>query len=182
MGIRIQATAYVGVAGQFLNGSGAGYFGVRTSRGLFTKYSTLADFSAVASAPEVGFNEKCANMARDSGGMRSIITASGAITEADLRGKGNMGTTIIGLGDVTGAHLAGGVNLGATLQGLGEITDADIRGKGNLSATIQIGAQPSAFDIAQAVWSQAMVGFTDSAAYGGFVKKLLTLAKFLGLK
>lgn len=41
---------------------------------------------------------------------------------------------------------------------------------------------PSTSQIADAVWSRSMAGYTDASKFGGFVKKLLTVAKFLGLK
>jgi hypothetical protein len=31
-------------------------------------------------------------------------------------------------------------------------------------------------------WSSLLANYTDNATFGGFVKKLLTVAKFLGLK
>jgi hypothetical protein len=37
-------------------------------------------------------------------------------------------------------------------------------------------------DIADAVWDEAIADHTSTTAFGGFVQKLLTLAKFLGLK
>ncbi len=43
-------------------------------------------------------------------------------------------------------------------------------------------AAPSAAVIANAVWSKSMSGYSDATTYGGFVRKLLTVGKFLGLK
>lgn len=37
-------------------------------------------------------------------------------------------------------------------------------------------------DIADAVWDEATADHTSATAFGGFVQKLLTVAKFLGLK
>jgi hypothetical protein len=51
-----------------------------------------------------------------------------------------------------------------------------------MSCTVSIGAQPSAFDIAQAVWEEALTGHTTEGTSGAKMKALLTLAQFLGLK
>jgi hypothetical protein len=36
--------------------------------------------------------------------------------------------------------------------------------------------------IADAVWSTSMAGYTDATEFGGFMQRLLTVVKFLGLK
>lgn len=41
---------------------------------------------------------------------------------------------------------------------------------------------PSPAQIAAAVWGESISGYTDSSKFGGFVKKLLTVAKFIGLQ
>lgn len=41
---------------------------------------------------------------------------------------------------------------------------------------------PTAAQIAARVWEETTVGHTTSGTYGFLVKKLLTVAKFLGLK
>lgn len=41
---------------------------------------------------------------------------------------------------------------------------------------------PTAAQIAAAVWGESMTTYTDASKFGGFVKKLLTVAKFLGLQ
>ncbi len=44
------------------------------------------------------------------------------------------------------------------------------------------GSCPTAGEIATAVWEARLADHTTSGTYGAFVKKILTLAKFLGLK
>lgn len=42
---------------------------------------------------------------------------------------------------------------------------------------------PTAAQIADAVWSKSMAGYSDTSKFGGYVKlKILTVSKFLGLK
>lgn len=41
---------------------------------------------------------------------------------------------------------------------------------------------PTAEEIAQAVWDAQLADHTVAGSFGVFVKKLLTVAKFLGLK
>ncbi len=44
------------------------------------------------------------------------------------------------------------------------------------------GSGPTANEIAEAVWDRQMSDHTLAGSFGVFVKKLLTVAKFLGLK
>lgn len=114
-----------------------------------------------------------------------------------------------GSGTVTNAYLAIGMNLLANLQGSGTVTEASAGLKIWMEALISIGASPSAFDIAQAVWGsvasqnntsgtmgQKLNGAgsagdpwnTDLSSYntagtaGKKLKDSLTTGKFLGLK
>ncbi len=48
--------------------------------------------------------------------------------------------------------------------------------------TEDVGASPSAAAIAQEVWGQQLAAFATSGTAGDQVRKLLTTAKFLGLK
>lgn len=41
---------------------------------------------------------------------------------------------------------------------------------------------PSPSQIAAAVWGASLTDYSDSSKFGGFVRKLLTVAKFLGLQ
>jgi len=142
------------------------------------------------------------------GDLAARMNGTGNVSAA-IVGMGNLSGNLSGGGSITNANLAAGRNLSATLGGSGSFTSADMRGKGNLSASIVIGAQPSAFDIAQSVWqgqasgymntgtmgrrlndaggsgdpwSTSTESYTDASTFGGFVKKLLTISKFLGLK
>lgn len=88
-----------------------------------------------------------------------ILPISGGGIACYINGSSNLLATIDGIG-ILASNLAGsstftangalGRNLECTMQGNGAVT-ASIDAKGWLTCTIQIGAQPSAFDIAQAV-------------------------------
>lgn len=85
------------------------------------------------------------------------------------------------------------------VQGTGELQSANWKKRGRIALSVSIGAQPSAFDIAQAVWgsvaSQNNVAnsmgekLNNSGGGGGLtteqnaqLMKTLTVGKFLGLK
>jgi len=50
------------------------------------------------------------------------------------------------------------------------------------SAGLIIGAGADPGDVADAVWDEARSGHTTSGTFGEWLQKLLTVAKFLGLK
>lgn len=68
------------------------------------------------------------------------------------------------------------VQSGHTTAGtFGKYLDAQV-------STVGGGSAPTAADIADAVWDEATSGHTDSTKFGGLIRKLLTLAQYLGLK
>lgn len=120
-----------------------------------------------------------------------------------------MDANLAGSGTVTNAYLAIGMNLLCLIEGAGTVTEASADLKIWMEALISIGASPSAFDIAQAVWGsvasqnntsgtmgQKLNGAgsagdpwtTDLSAYntqgtaGKVLKDKLTKNQFLGLK
>lgn len=164
------------------------------------------------------------------GSILAIANLSGTSTASgNITGVGKIGSSISGLGEISDANMSVLAYISALLAGSGQVSWADIAGgmyiSANLSgdslvvsylsgvgwmtATINIGAKPSAYDIAGAVWSAIAAQYdtpgtmgkklndagsagdpwstlkapyNDPATFGGFVKKLLTLAKYLGLK
>lgn len=120
-----------------------------------------------------------------------------------------MDANLAGSGTVTNAYIAIGMNLLCLIEGAGTVTEASADLKIWMEALISIGASPSAFDIAQAVWGsvasqnntsgtmgQKLNGAgsagdpwtTDLSAYntqgtaGKVLKDKLTKNQFLGLK
>lgn len=136
----------------------------------------------------------------------AILTGSGALSAA-MTGKVEMAATLAGDGDLSGA-LGALSNCIATLTGTGSVT-ANLRGTANLEADITPFTTLSPENLAAAVWnalaadfnnagtmgeklndagsagdpwSTSTTTYTDPETFGGFVKKLLTVAKYLGLK
>lgn len=85
------------------------------------------------------------------GAMRITLIGSSDLT-AGVIGAGKLTATLIGSGNITQAKLNAGRNLQVTLTGGGDLIVTDIEGPARLQCIIRIGANPSAFDIAQAVW------------------------------
>jgi hypothetical protein len=84
------------------------------------------------------------------GGVAMRVTGSSA-TLASIEGLGRFETTIQGSGTAQTLHVTGLKNSPMAAQGLGTQA-ASIKGRARPAVTVSIGAQPSAFDIAQAVW------------------------------
>lgn len=121
-------------------------------------------------------------MALSDGGMAARLNGSGAFGTLNLNATGNLTSDLAGSGTVTAANLAGGINMSTALTGGGTLSNLDMKAKAGLACSITIGAQPTAVDIAQAVWQQDITVFTDATSGGSQLKKKLTLAQFLGLQ
>jgi hypothetical protein len=121
-------------------------------------------------------------MALSDGGMSARLFGSSAFDSLNLNAIGNLTSALTGSGTITAANLAGGINMSTALTGSGTLSNADMRGKASLAISITIGAQPTAFDIAQAVWQQDITVFSNATSGGSQLKKKLTLAQFLGLQ
>lgn len=91
------------------------------------------------------------------GAIGARISTGGTLS-ASISAIGTISATIVGSGNFTTAKIARGVNLNATLTGGGSLTNAQISAIANMKAVIRIGASPSAFDIAQAVWTLQAAG------------------------
>lgn len=146
----------------------------------------------------------------------ATLTGSGSIDDADISASVYIAASLAASGNITNANLAGAIYRTADIAGQGDLAQAVILGAGILSATIEIGARPSAADIAsaiwgaigdlnnvegtmgrllnnsggsadpnvvaEAVWAQLLADNKVSGSFGEFVQKLLTVAKYLGLK
>lgn len=117
--------------------------------------------------------------------MQATITGTGEISDADLRLIAELIATIAGQATVTGAlnavvgiqatltgeglvysaNLAGGQYMQGTIAGAATV-GADIIAKGWMSATIEIGASPSAADIAYAIWGAIAAGNNTPGTMG----------------
>lgn len=149
------------------------------SRGMWS--NPLARFTALnqKSAIPDGYNRSYIAPALKDGAMAAAIFASATVT-AESSATGNMESTIAGAATLT-ANCAGAFPMSATIAGTASLT-AGVYSPANLACTISIGASPSAFDIAQAVWQQNLAAFNDAGSAGKETKDKLTLAQFLGLK
>lgn len=127
------------------------------------------------------------------GAIRVTINGSSSLL-AGIVGVGVLNVNLAGSGAITQAKLNAGRNLQVTLTGGGNLVVSDIEGPAKMTCVIRIGANPSAFDIAQAVWlmnaaSVDIAGTTGEKLSGAGSagdpwsdQRALTVAKFLGLK
>lgn len=186
-------------------GATRGLFNLNSS--LVVHQSLLTGATQTESVP-LGYDATQAlYMPLDSGGLASALVGVGTLASA-ISASGNMAADLTGVGDlIPNGNL--GAQLSAALTGTGEIATAPLRGAGNMVANIVIGAQPSSQEISDAVWSRNLAPFTTAGTagkaltdagsagnpwsstlaanntpgtFGAFIQKLLTVAKFLGLK
>lgn len=83
------------------------------------------------------------------GGIACVMRGSGGLS-GSVEGPANCAATLSGSGSVAGSAFKG-INGSATLSGSSSLAGS-IAATANLQCRIVIGAQPSAFDIAQAIW------------------------------
>lgn len=136
----------------------------------------------------------------------ATIAGTGTISNAALIAVSSLASALSGSGSITNANLSATVPLAASLAGSSTLSPS-LKGYGSLSASIQIGQATglSASDVwnydisaintagtagdalnnassAGNPWSAELVDNNDPGTFGAFVQKLLTVAKFLGLK
>lgn len=85
------------------------------------------------------------------GGMRITVTGGGGLS-ASIEGPANMSATLTGGGEIVPPTLFRARSMNVLLTGGGNITTAQIGAIANMQCIIRIGASPSQYDIAQAVW------------------------------
>lgn len=127
------------------------------------------------------------------GGIRCTIVGSSSIT-ANISAVASMVASLAGSGTIVSPTLYEAKSMNVTITGGGSITNAEMRAVAKMQCIIRIGANPSAFDIAQAVWlmsasSVDIAGTTGEKLNGAGSagdpwsdQRALTVAKFLGLK
>lgn len=98
------------------------------------------------------------------GGMRVTFTGTSSLT-ANIEAPASISTTLTGSGTVTDAKLYMGRNITVNIQGGGTLSSS-ISAKANMSCTIRIGANPSAFDIAQAIWGAVATQYSQPGTMG----------------
>lgn len=175
-------------------------------RGGLAPWNAFA-FGQNTSYPQGYNNEHAVKMPLHTNGNIFAVLVGRGILTPDLKAIGNIEASLSGAGSVVAnANMA--ANRTATLAGVGTLTPG-LYAKGWMSATIDIAARPTAFDIAQAIWNAEKTqynipgsmgeGVNDAGSagnpwaanvadnntpgtFGWFVQKLLTVAKFLGLK
>lgn len=121
------------------------------------------------------------SMAVGDGGIAARLFGGGEVTTVDLRAVAALSCLPSGTGNITNANLAAGINMVCLASGIGNLTSNDLRGKAALNCIINTGAQPSAEDIAQAVWNYLLAGNTSPGNAAEKLKKALTRDEFLGL-
>lgn len=87
------------------------------------------------------------------GGIRVTLTGGGNLA-ANVQGPANLSVVLTGGGSLTPPTLFGARSMSVTLTGGGSLVAPQIGAIANMRCVISIGARPSAFDIAQAVWLQ----------------------------
>lgn len=101
------------------------------------------------------------------GGLAAIL--SGVSAQAvSITGIGNLIANLNGIGSQV-VLVNDGRYITASLSGAG-VQIVALDGYGNLICEINIGAQPSAFDIAQAVWSLSNTAFNTPDTFGKSAK------------
>lgn len=156
---------------------------MRTAFGLFSRNNSLLSVTAVDKAASIPHGLRggvALAMARSDGGLAAYLTSVGSIT-ANISALGVMDGLAAGVGSISFANLAAGKNMIASIAGVGTLTNASLLAKGNLTCSISIGAQPSAFDIAQAVWEELLTGHTTSGTAAKVLKDRLSRNDYIGL-
>lgn len=117
--------------------------------------------------------------------------STGVVSAAPLSGTGSVAATVPGLGIVANAALTGLKFADALISAFGGFSNVGLIGPANLFALIRIGFQPSADEIAAAVWSRPMslhsgetgtFGKTVSENIDGKISATLKKSTWLALK
>jgi hypothetical protein len=115
--------------------------------------------------------------------VQGSATLTGAATmSASAAAVASLASSLSGVATMS-AGLSSFVPMASSLTGAATLS-SDAKGVGNLAAVIDIGAGTvlSPESLATAVWSANTVTNKETGTFGAFVQKLLTVAKFLGLK
>lgn len=99
------------------------------------------------------------------GGIRCTLVGSGGIS-ADIEAIASMTASLAGSGAITPPTLYEAKSMDVTITGGGSVTNAEMRAIANITCTIRIGANPSADDIAQAIWGSIATQFNEGGTMG----------------
>lgn len=188
-----------GTAGDASNKESNGF------RSVFIQQASKSTANQTESYP-LGYGIKSVYLPIKSGGIGAKLSGLSSMT-SDLVGTGVLSANLAGIAStIYNGNIGRFINANLTAAAS---MNSNLVGKGVLRATISIGASPSAFDIAQAVWSQSSTPFVAAntfgkklndaggasnpweaelstnntpGTFGWFIQKLLTVAKFLGLR
>lgn len=116
----------------------------------FVNNSLMFSGSQFVSVPD-GSYEDSFTKPLELGGIASNPQGDGYAT-VNANAVGNVSGHADGVGSIPYINLAAGRNMTAHADGVGDIIQSNMTAKGWMVAKCQIGASPSAFDIAQAVW------------------------------
>jgi hypothetical protein len=116
----------------------------------------------------VGYYHNALIMPLKIGGIACTIKTGGALTVTEIIGVADLASTMNGSSALY-ADGAMGRNLECTIEGNGGLT-ASIEAKGLISCVIQIGANPSAFDIAQAVLNALAAQYNIPGTIGAAIQ------------
>lgn len=97
------------------------------------------------------------------GGIACVMSGGGTLG-ASPTAIANLGASLAGSGTLS-VYGYKGINGACSITGTGSFT-AGIAAKANLACTITIGAQPSAFDIAQAIWNAQATQYNTTGTMG----------------
>jgi hypothetical protein len=146
--------------------------------------ATLAGSGAITTATLLAILQAAANLT-GTGSVTAAMTAYGNILAA-LAGVGALTAPPYGTGELEATITIGGT----TYADAGDVAEAvwsalaaannDPDTMGELLNGAGGGSSPS--QVADAVWDELMSGHTTDGSFGYQMQKLLTLAKFLGLK
>lgn len=137
---------YYGQRGGLLGGSRVG--AVRAQRPVWNPADFRRTFDGDRVSFPVGYHQSAIVLPMKVGGIACYLRGSGGVA-ASVAGVASLTCNLSGAGSLT-ATGAKGRNLICSMAGTGTLTSG-IQAKGWIRCSIQIGAQPSAFDIAQAV-------------------------------
>ncbi len=141
---------YYGQRGGLLGGSVVG--NVRTQRPVWNPADFRRTFDSDRVSFPVGYHQSALVLPMKVGGIACYMTGSASLA-GEVKGVASLVCNLSGAGTLS-ATGAKGFNLTCNLSGQGAVSST-IRAKGWMRCAISIGAQPSAFDIAQAVLNAA---------------------------
>lgn len=161
----------------------------RLTGGLATRHEAAGNGAATSSvASGVGIS---ATIAGESSLAESVnlltnlvssIAGSGNITAAHIRGIVELVASLAGSGAINGSAVTAVASLLAPLEGNGAVTAATISALAGIAASVVPYTELSPQGLATSVWNKAIEAEAESGTYGALMPKLLTSAKYLGLK